>query len=181
MTLSRPSRTKCRQALLGHSIPAWLKWGSEFGRINLFCYTAMCCCENPGNHRNSTGDSGTAFREQKEDVMIIHGMFATFFRHRQVTDLDVGFQGPGCRSVRQLFCGDATRLFLDHFSKHLSSVLGVDRALTRGPDSRAPKTQIIRNENHHLALLKCCDIFRHIMTNSVVFFFPGHKIGFFKT
>ena len=35
---------------------------------------------------------------------------------------------------------DASRLFLDHFPKHLSSVLGWTSALSRGPDSRAPKT-----------------------------------------
>ena len=31
-----------------------------------------------------------------------------------------GFRGPGFRSARQVLCGDAPRLFLDHFSKHLS-------------------------------------------------------------
>ena len=32
--------------------------------------------------------------------------------------------GPGFRSARQVLCEDASRLLLDHFSKHLSSVLG---------------------------------------------------------
>ena len=35
-----------------------------------------------------------------------------------------GFRGPGFRSGRQVLCGDASRLFLDPFPKHLSSVLG---------------------------------------------------------
>ena len=35
-----------------------------------------------------------------------------------------GFRGPGFRCVRQVLCGDASRLFLDHFPKHLSSILG---------------------------------------------------------
>ena len=48
-----------------------------------------------------------------------------------------GFRGPGFRSARQVLCRDASRLFLDHFPKHLSTVLGVDRGLS--PDSRAPK------------------------------------------
>ena len=36
-----------------------------------------------------------------------------------------------------VLCGDASCLFLGHFSKHLSSVLGW-RELSRGPESRAP-------------------------------------------
>ena len=35
-----------------------------------------------------------------------------------------GFRGPGSRSARQVLCGDAPRLCLDHFAGHLSSVLG---------------------------------------------------------
>ena len=35
-----------------------------------------------------------------------------------------GFRGPGFRSPRQALCGDASCVFLDQFSKHLSSVLG---------------------------------------------------------
>ena len=50
-----------------------------------------------------------------------------------------GFRGPGFRSARQMLCGDASRLFLDRFSKHLSSVLGWT-ALSRGPESQARKT-----------------------------------------
>ena len=33
-------------------------------------------------------------------------------------------QGPGFCSARQVLCGDASRLFLDHFAKYLGSVLG---------------------------------------------------------
>ena len=35
-----------------------------------------------------------------------------------------GFRGPGFRSARQMLCGDASPLFLNHFCKHLSCVLG---------------------------------------------------------
>ena len=41
-----------------------------------------------------------------------------FLKHRQVTDLDVtdlAFPGPSFRSARQVLCGDASCLFLDHF------------------------------------------------------------------
>ena len=63
-----------------------------------------------------------------------------------------GFRGPGFRSARQALCGDASRLFLDHFSKHPSSVLGWTELCHEvwRPGSQNP--QIIRNENHHLAL-----------------------------
>ena len=79
------------------------------------------------------------------------------FKHRQVTDLDVtdlGFSGPGFRSARQVLCGDASRLFLGHFSKHLSSVSGRTELCheVRNPGPQRP--QIIRNENHHLALFE---------------------------
>ena len=65
-----------------------------------------------------------------------------------------GFRGPGFRSVRQLFCGDATRLFLDHFSKHLSTVLGWTELSHEVRNPAPQKPQIIRNESHHLALLE---------------------------
>ena len=55
-----------------------------------------------------------------------------------------GVRGSGSRSARQVLFRNASRLVLDHFSKHLSSVLGRDRALSRGLQSRAPKPQIIR-------------------------------------
>ena len=65
-----------------------------------------------------------------------------------------GFRGPGFRSARHVFCGDASRLFLAHFPKHLNSVLGrtelCHEVRHRGPQ----KPQIIRNANHHLALLE---------------------------
>ena len=64
-----------------------------------------------------------------------------------------GFRGPGFRSARQLLCGDASRLLLDLFFKHLSSVLGrtelCHEVRNPGPQNR----QIIHDENHHLALL----------------------------
>ena len=80
-------------------------------------------------------------------------------KHRQVTDLDVvdlGFCGPRIESfqlARQVLCGDASRLCLDYFSKHLSSVLRRTE-LSRGPESWPQKPQIIRKENHHLALFE---------------------------
>ena len=57
-----------------------------------------------------------------------------------------GFRGPGFRSARQVLCGDASRLFLYHFSKHPSSVSGRTELCheVRNPKSR--KSQIIRNE-----------------------------------
>ena len=76
-------------------------------------------------------------------------------KHRQVTDLDVtdlGFSGPGFRSARQGLCGDASRLSLYHFSKHLSSVLGRTELCHEVRNPGPQKPQIIRNENHHLAL-----------------------------
>ena len=48
---------------------------------------------------------------------------------------------------------DASRLFLDHFSKHLSSVLGRTELCHEVRNPRPQKPQIICNENHHLALL----------------------------
>ena len=45
------------------------------------------------------------------------------------------FRGPGFRSARQVLCGDAACLFLDHLAKP-----GADRAMSQGPESRAPKT-----------------------------------------
>ena len=55
--------------------------------------------------------------------------------------------------AQALLCGDASRLFLDHFSKHLSSVLGRAELCHEVRNPGPQKPQIIRNENHHLALL----------------------------
>ena len=49
--------------------------------------------------------------------------------------------------------GTASRLFLDHFSKHLSSVLGRTELCHKVWNPGFKKLQIIHNENHHLALL----------------------------
>ena len=71
------------------------------------------------------------------------------------TDLDVtdlGFRGPGFRSPRQVLCGDASRLSFDHFSKHLSSVLGRTELCHEVRNPGAPKPQIINNQNNHLAV-----------------------------
>ena len=65
-----------------------------------------------------------------------------------------GFRGPGFRSARQVLCGDASRPFLDHFYKHLSSVLGRTELCHEVRNPGPQKPQIIRNENHHLALLE---------------------------
>ena len=108
----------------------------------------------------------------------------TISRHRQVTDLDVtvlGFSGPGLPFPRQVLCGDAPRLFFDHFSVHLSSVLGRTELCHEVWNPGPQKPQIISNENHHLALLEICDKrhdnfstfydnLRHFMTISVSFF-----------
>ena len=64
-----------------------------------------------------------------------------------------GFRGPGSRSARQLLCGDASRLFLDHFAKHLSSGLGRTELCHEVRNPGPQKPQIIRNQDHHLALL----------------------------
>ena len=77
------------------------------------------------------------------------------FKHRQVTDLDVtdlGFSGP-----RIPFCATGALWgrvtpFLDQFSKHLSSVLGWTKLCHEVWNPGPQKLQIIRNENHHLAL-----------------------------
>ena len=68
---------------------------------------------------------------------------SALIKHRQVTDLDVtvwGFRGPGFRSALQVLCGDASRLSLDHFSKHVSSVLGGQSSVTRSgiPGAETP-------------------------------------------
>ena len=65
-----------------------------------------------------------------------------------------GFRGPGFRSARQVLCGDASRPFLGHFYKHLSSVLGRTELCHEVRNPGPKKPQIIRNENHHLALLE---------------------------
>ena len=81
----------------------------------------------------------------------------TLFKHRQVTDLDVtdlGFSGPRIpfRATGALW-GDLSRLFLDHFCKHLCSVLGRTELCHEVRIPRPQTPRIIRNENHHLALL----------------------------
>ena len=65
-----------------------------------------------------------------------------------------GFRGPGFRSARHVFCGDASRLFLAHFPKHLNSVLGRTELCHEVRNPRPPKPQIIRKEDHRLALLE---------------------------
>ena len=65
-----------------------------------------------------------------------------------------GLRGPGFRSARQVLCRDASRLFLDHFSKHLSSVLGRTELCHEVQNPGPQKPQITCNENHHLALLE---------------------------
>ena len=62
-----------------------------------------------------------------------------------------GFQGPGFHSARQVFCGDASRLFLDHFSKHLSSVLGRTELCheVRNPGPQNPKSSTIKTTTWH--------------------------------
>ena len=67
-----------------------------------------------------------------------------------------GFRGPGFRSARQVLCGDASHLCLDHFSKHPSSVLGRTELCHKVRNPGPQKPQIIRNENHHLALFAIC-------------------------
>ena len=63
-----------------------------------------------------------------------------------------GFRGPGFRFARHVLCGDASRLFLDNFPKHLSTVLGWTELCHEVRNPGPQKPQIIRNENHHLAL-----------------------------
>ena len=78
-----------------------------------------------------------------------------YFNKLRISTLRIwGFRGPGFRSARHVFCGDASCLFLAHFPKHLNSVLGRTELCheVRNPGPQTP--QIIRDENHHLALLK---------------------------
>ena len=51
-----------------------------------------------------------------------------------------GFRDPGFRSARHVLCGDASRLFLDPFSKHLNSVLDGQSSVTRSgiPGPKTP-------------------------------------------
>ena len=58
-----------------------------------------------------------------------------------------GFQGPAFRSARQVLCGDASCLFLDHFCKRLSSVLGWTELCHEVRNPGPQTSQIIRNEN----------------------------------
>ena len=78
------------------------------------------------------------------------------------------FSGPRFRSARHVLCGDASRLFLDHFSEHLSSVLERTE-LCREVWSLGPQTPpIIRNENHHLALFDHCFLDWHRVSSCAV-------------
>ena len=67
---------------------------------------------------------------------------------------DLVFSGTGFRSARQVPCGDASRLLLDRFSKCLSStrVLGRTELCHWVWNARPQQHQVIRNDNHHLAL-----------------------------
>ena len=56
------------------------------------------------------------------------------------------FSGPGFCSARQVLCEDASRLFLDHFSKHLSSVLGRTELCREVQNPGPQKPEVIRNE-----------------------------------
>ena len=57
---------------------------------------------------------------------------------------DLWFWGPGFRSARQALCGDASGLFLDHLSKHLSSVLERTELCHEVRNSGPQKPQIQR-------------------------------------
>ena len=57
-----------------------------------------------------------------------------------------GFRTPGFHSARQVLCEDASRLFLDHFPKHLSSVLGRTELCHEVRNPGPQKPQVIRNE-----------------------------------
>ena len=65
-----------------------------------------------------------------------------------------GFSGPRIPFHATGALGDASRLFLDHFCKHLPSVLGRTELCHEVRIPRPQKPQIIRNENHYLALLE---------------------------
>ena len=62
-----------------------------------------------------------------------------------------GFRGTGFHSAREVLCAAASRLFLDHFCKHLSSLLGRSELCHEVRNPGPQKPQIIRNENHHLS------------------------------
>ena len=97
-----------------------------------------------------------------------------------------GFRGPGFRSARHVFCKDASRLFLAHFPKHLNSVLGRTELCHEVWNPRPQKPQIIRNENHHLALLDsglvACDsaICGRLATAILWLLPPGLRLGKFR-
>ena len=73
-----------------------------------------------------------------------------------------GFWGPGFHSARQVLCGDASRPFLDHFHKHLSSVLGRTELCheVRNPGPQNPKSSATKTTTWHcsLASRKRCDL-----------------------
>ena len=64
-----------------------------------------------------------------------------------------GFRGPGLRSARQVLCGDASRLFLRHFSKHLGSVSWRTELCHGIPGPKNPKSSATKTTTWHCSML----------------------------
>ena len=64
-------------------------------------------------------------------------------------------RGPGFRSARQVLCGNASCLFVDHFSWHLSSVLGRQSSVMRSgiPGPKNPKSSATKTTIWHCSTL----------------------------
>ena len=118
----------------------------------LTCLVAWQLPQNRGGGSLHVASSRLSDGILSSDKLLQRNRVRIWFKHRQVTDLDVadlGFSGP------RIPFGPtgALRISLDHFSKHLSSVLGrtalCHKVRTPGPQ----KPQIIRNEKHHLVAI----------------------------
>ena len=70
------------------------------------------------------GTDGTHTRGCPAKFLYVYWFFSSTAKLRIWTLRIWGFRGPGFRSARHVLCGDASRLFLDNFPKHLSTVLG---------------------------------------------------------
>ena len=86
-----------------------------------------------------------------------------------------GFRGPGFHSARQVFCGDASRLFLDHFSKQLSSVLGQTELCheVQNPGPQNPKSSTIKTTTLHYSAVFPRKTTQKIQPNSSRKIHPG--------
>ena len=149
--------------------------GNSLSKCTHICYTKELfpnyLCNHVGPHRNFA----TAYFWQKEAMLIslklrgrpfasCHFEILSSTARLRIWTLRIwGFRGPGFRSARQVLCGDASRLFLDHFSKHLSSVLGRTELCheVRNPGPQNPKSSTIKTTTWHCLVLSLCNFATH--------------------